>query len=290
MLSFMEDLLEDLAGFGGAATTAQLYALGHSPRKLRNAVELGIASRIKRSWIVSPGANPSIATALEHGGVLAGASALRSYGIWVSRTGPVVVGIPRNRHVPRMAVGVEHIGGRFDVNPMSPWRVSVLDALEQFVRRASRYDAVASLDSALNQKLIGAGDLDTLEQRLPIRCRAWITLVDGSADSGLETFGRLGCIDNGWPVEVQAPIPGGGLADLRIYDWLYTEFDGAEFHDDPEQARRDRERNNRIVRAGGRWHRFSYADIMHRFDESMNTLRILLRQGPNGPVGVYKPL
>lgn len=281
----MERLEEDLLEFGGAAKTCQLYVLGHTRRSLKNAVEHGVARRVRRSWLVLPSANPSIAIALEQGGVLAGASALRSYGIWVTGSGPVVVGIPRNRHVSTAPEGIQRVRGAFDVNALTPWRVSVVDALQQYVRKVGRDDAIASLDSAMHLGLIGESDLKTLHDRLPKRCAKWIDLVDGRAESGLETFSRLGCIDRGWQVEVQAPVPGGGKSDLRLYRWLYVELDGAEFHDAPDRARKDRERNNRIVRAGGRWHRFSYSDIMFNFERSMDTLRMLLRQGPNGQVG-----
>ncbi|MGO1732088.1 hypothetical protein [Agrococcus casei] len=74
------------------------------------------------------------------------------------------------------------------------------------------------------------------------------------------------------------PFRGGSL-DLVINGWLCVEADGAEFHDDEPQARKDRRRNNQIAAAGMRWHRFGYADIVHHLDRSIALLRTLLRQG-----------
>ncbi|HIY65628.1 MAG TPA: endonuclease domain-containing protein [Candidatus Agrococcus pullicola] len=79
-------------------------------------------------------------------------------------------------------------------------------------------------------------------------------------------------------MQIQVSYRGGRL-DLVIDGWLCIEVDGSEFHDVGKQASRDRRRNTQLVRDGYRWHRFGYADVVHRLDETIEVIRILLRQG-----------
>ncbi|HIY66328.1 MAG TPA: endonuclease domain-containing protein [Candidatus Agrococcus pullicola] len=105
--------------------------------------------------------------------------------------------------------------------------------------------------------------------------------MNGRAESGLETLLRLACEDQGWDVEIQVPFRGGRV-DIVINGWLFIEVDGSQFHDVGEQARKDRIRNKQIVQAGFRWHRFGYADVVHRLDETLAVIRaILLAGAPN---------
>ncbi len=84
-------------------------------------------------------------------------------------------------------------------------------ALAQAVCELSREHAVSVLDSAIRLGLV-APDLERVRalargRRGAARLEAWWSLVDGRADSPLETRARLQCVDAGLaPHELQVPV------------------------------------------------------------------------------------
>lgn len=275
----VRDIDADLKAYGYGAPRRALYALGYTKHQLQRAADGGTVERVGRNWVVHPLANPSIATALKAGGLLGGASALRSFGVWVGEQhGDVWVALDPDRTGTR-SPGVRLVWQRYAPDGPHPWRVSIRDALVQYVRATRREFAVAALDSALNKRLVTEAEVRALRDRLPRRCWPWLELVDGRAQSGLESIVRVCCLDRGWQVELQVPIAD-GLADLRLDGWLYVETDGSTWHDGEPQAAKDRRRNTQIVQAGGRWHRLSYSDVMDRLDESITLLARMLSDGP----------
>ncbi len=195
IMSRMRDLRIDLHAVGGAATRANLRALGHPYGAIRRAVERGDLIAIGRSWVLLPDANPSIGLALALRGVLGGASALRSFGVWVTSPTPLQIATRPHAGV-RAADDGERIWGTFELDAKR-WRVSLVDALAQHCARVSREDAIASIDSALHQGLLGERDLGRLFALLPARCRPWRRQLDPRAESGLESLLRVPCRDRG---------------------------------------------------------------------------------------------
>ena len=276
----MRDLQTDLRAHGGATTRAALLKSGHSYRSIRDAVSAGRARAIGRSWVLLPDADPAIAEALRAGGLLGGASALQSFGVWV--THPTRLQIATKPNADRAA----HPTGQRLWLPFEPdrlpWRVSILDALAQHAPRVAREHAIASVDSALHQGLIREEHLADLFARLPQRCAPWRRQLDAAAESGLESLVRVPCRDRGWRLESQVPAPGGGRSDLLIDGWLYVEADGSEYHDNPKQAAKDRRRNSAITAEGGRWLRFGYADVVHGIERTMSVVELVMAQGRPG--------
>ncbi len=273
----MRDLTTELLAAGGAATRGSLLRLGHSYRSIRLAVDRGELRAIGRHWVVLRGVNPSIPVALEQRGVLGGASALRSYGVWVTHQTPVQIATRPHAGLGPAIEG-ERIWGSFECD-VKEWRVSVVHALAQHGERVERDDAIAAIDSAWHRGLIGERELDRVFALLPARCRSWRRLLDPAAASGLESLLRVPCVERGWSVVTQAPAPGGGRSDLLIDGWLYVEADGSEWHDDPARAAKDRRRNSAITAAGGRWLRFGYADVVHDRARALALIALVLSQG-----------
>lgn len=89
------------------------------------------------------------------------------------------------------------------------------------------------------------------------KVREWGPLADGRAESFLETWARVQCIDAGLPpTTLQLPLRDidgnvrarGDLAwQLPDGRWLVVEIDGASIHDAPGSVRRDRRRQNWMV-------------------------------------------
>lgn len=153
----------------------------------------------------------------------------------------------------------------------APW------AIVQSLPDVGLLNLVAILDSALN-----SGAIVTLEavERLARgrrgcrKLRACLDVVDGRAESFLETWARLQCIDAGIPPdELQLLIPGRG-GTVRRGDlawrlpggrWLVVEIDGVVVHGQLAAAYADRERQNEIVSGGGVVVlRFTAADLRRR--------------------------
>lgn len=274
----MRDLTIDMLAAGGAATRAALHELGHSYAAIRRAVERDDLCPIGRSWVLLPDASPSIGLALALSGVLGGASALRSFGVWVTHPTPLQVATRSHAGVVADDDEGQRIRGIVALDAR-PWRVSVVDALAQHCARVPREDAIASIDSALHQGLLGDPELDRLFDLLPARCRSWRRQLDPSAGSGLESLLRVPCRDRGWRVETQVPAPGGGRSDLLIDGWLHVEADGSESHDDPKQAANDRRLAGAIIAAGGRWLRFGPGDVVHERPRTLALIALVLSQG-----------
>lgn len=137
-------------------------------------------------------------------------------------------------------------------------------ALIQALPEWPRDTVVAVPDSMLNRSLITPDEL--LEVRRAVRGRrgaaslhSWWPLVDGRAQSPLETGARLQCFDAGLPapsLQVAIGLDNAGIArgDLgwRRSDGtcVLVEIDGREFHDNPEAVFHDRRRQNSIALAG----------------------------------------
>lgn len=274
----MQPLIDDVRALGGAAPKSRLRLLGHTAKSITLAASRGEVQAIGRKWVASPDADSRILSALSQRGVVGGAAALESYGIWVTDFGRHVTAVPQHAHLLPLPDGIERIQSAFEVDPAAPWRVTVLDALVQYCRRASKLDAVASIDSALKQGLVSKDSLKELRSRLPQRCWPWLKQVDGRSEAGTESYIRVACQDEGWNVEIQVPYRGGRL-DSVIDGWLAIEVDGSKYHDVAEQAQKDRKRNSQLVKDGYRWHRFSYADVIHNLPETLDVIRTLLRQG-----------
>lgn len=276
-------LIDDVDRFGGLVRRRTLVELGHSPRAVQAAVASGRLRSVARSWVASEGAADAAIRAVRARGVLGGASALRSLGVWVSELEHgATIAVPHSgSRLPALAPGDRRVFcRRLQVDPSAPWRASLGDALAQYLPHAPDDDAVATLDSVLNRRLLTRRELREIVAGLPRRVRRLWRLVDGRAASGIETKLRLALERAGLRVEVQVRIDGVGRVDLVVDGWLVVEADGAEFHDSPGRARADRHRNAALVRRGYRWHRFGYEQVMHDLDGCVAVVLELLRR-PN---------
>ncbi len=156
--------------------------------------------------------------------------------------------------------------------------VSVGSALVQALPELPRANAVAVLDDCLRRKILTPEGVEEVRRRLQGRRGTGVLgarvfdRVDARAESPLETFARLQCVDAGLPpdqLQVEIRSPDGhflGRGDLgwrlRNGGWLIAEIDGREFHETPEALLHDRRRQNALVTWGAaRVLRFTATDI-----------------------------
>ncbi|MBD5785821.1 hypothetical protein IF650_06465 [Cellulosimicrobium terreum] len=148
------------------------------------------------------------------------------------------------------------VGGRWVATP--DW------ALAQAVPEMGRRRAVAAMDSARRLGLLSTTGLERAHdlargRRGVARTHSWWGESDARAESPLETFARLDCVDAGIaPDELQVEVHdvgrllGRGDVGWRLPDhrWLIAELDGTDVHSEPEALLRDRARQNDLVACG----------------------------------------
>lgn len=189
------------------------------------------------------------------------------------------VALPGRRYAPgrggvrvrRFATSVAP-GGRAPVVPLG-------SALVQALPELPRDHAVAVLDDVLRRGRLSAAGVEAVRARTTGRrgaasLRHWWTLVDPRAESPLETFARLQCVDerlapDALQLVVRAPdgtfVARCDMAWRRADGrWLLGEVDGREFHDAPSALHRDRRRQNALASLGHTVLRFTAADVMAR--------------------------
>ena len=163
---------------------------------------------------------------------------------------------------------------------LGPFRIAAPPwALSQAVCELDRTRAIAVLDSAIQRGVVGGdalGDVAALAagRRGAARRHDWWGLVDGRAQSPLETEARLQCVDAGIPPDdLQVPIHDaagrvvarGDLGwRLRRGRWLIAEIDGVGPHSGPDALFRDRARQNAVAATGrADMLRFTAEDLAH---------------------------
>ncbi|MFT2818228.1 endonuclease domain-containing protein [Leifsonia sp. A12D58] len=275
-------LTRDIVRFDGIATRSQLRRLGYSQRAILKAIEIRELWPVGRSWLVHSSAQRQPIRAVAIGGRLAAASALVSYGVWVTYTSGLWVASPQTAsRLPLMQLDEHRLWWheRFPVTDDKLWRMSLRDSLAQFARIGAAEDVIASCDSALNSGLLTREELAEVFNRLPRRIRQLLALVDGKAESGLETLLRLAALAQGWTVDIQVRIVGVGRVDLVIDGWLVIEADGAKWHDDDVSRDEDSRREAELILRGYRWHRFRYRQVLEQMPLCMEVIRTILASG-----------
>ncbi|MBZ2199508.1 type IV toxin-antitoxin system AbiEi family antitoxin domain-containing protein [Occultella gossypii] len=210
--------------------------------------------RRRSAWIALLAAGPDA--------VATGMCALVLHGVWglpqVIAPEAMLPGVRANRGPVGVRIRRGPRTGRI-VRVGSARAVDVRTALIQALPELDRNTAVAVMDSALNRELIDTEGLAWVRRHLRARrgarrLEAWWPLVDGRAESPLETHARLDCLDHGLPPEeLQLKVRDGhgrllGRGDLawRREDgtWVVAEVDGEDIHSATPALYRDRNRQN----------------------------------------------
>ena len=275
----------DLIAAGGLARRQTLRDLGHSAHTLKRAVASGLLRVPRRGWVASTSAPSRAVRAVRLGGVLGGSSARENYGIWVDDDhGLVVSCAPTASRLPPLhaderrvwlAAVRPHTGAK-------QWRVSVVDALLQLAQHSDRDSLIASVDSALNKKLLSPGDFRALIDALPARLRSIEREVDGAAMSGTETHIRLALVGAGYRVQTQVFVPTVGEVDILVDGWYILELDSRKHHDGVEQQTVDRRRDGNAGLLGYAHDRFMWSQVRYEIDWCLAVVAARMREGRPG--------
>jgi very-short-patch-repair endonuclease len=197
--------------------------------------------------------------------------------------------VAKRRADPRVVVHQLRLSPQEVCNVSGVNATAPLRTVTDLVCRSDRFTAVSVLDSALNRRLLQAGELAAIPalmrgRRGAVAARRYLREADGRAASPLETRMRLRCADGGVPPhELQFMIQDADGELLGIADaaWprarVVAEADGLGPHGTPAAVFEDRQRQNRIARAGWTVLRFTWKDTL-RPEYIPATVRAALRR------------
>jgi very-short-patch-repair endonuclease len=260
---------------GGIARTSRLLDEGVTRPEIARAVDIGSMRRIQRGWYATGQALPEVVRAVQCGGRVGCATALRLQGVWMMRD-------------PRLHVCIDPGGkSRPTAGIVTHWRRpaphseypmdDVATALQQLARCRPLREVVVAADSVLNRQLatvaeVSAGLSTSALGRLALR------YVDAASESGLESLARVALAQLRIGVRSQVKIPGVGHVDLLIGDRLVLELDGERWHGDDESYEKDRARDAVLVAAGYVVIRCSYRQVMESWSDIEGKIVALVRR------------
>ena len=271
------DVVNMIDDLGGVAPTHRLLAAGARRGQLTRLVRSGAIVRIRQGWYSLPSLPETLVHGIRVGGVTDCVSAALVHGLAVVATPKLHVSVPTHATQLRSPRDARvRLRGADAAELVVHWSrtsrrgVTVQDAPTALVMMAtcqSPERTVAAVDSALRARRFSVEDWAGLTADLPIRLRALVREVDGRAESITESFVRFRLRRLGYSPRVQVPIRGVGRVDLMLGERLVIEVDGWEYHGDPDQFERDRQRDARLAARGFRVLRFSYRQVMTRWGE-----------------------
>lgn len=288
----MPDPAPIIDSLGHIATRQQLIARGCSGFDLTIAVRRGEIRRIRQARYSTPGALFDAVAATRVGGMLAGPSAARSFGLWSGFDTRVHVSVGANSSRLRTNIApslhprvltpdfserqiVVHwlVGGAVPELGPECWRVSWASALRQVVEWCDRETAIACLDTALTKFRLSPAALAEVFRDRPLGERLVAAASRRGSDSGPESVVRQRLLAVGIRViqQVQFAV---GRVDMRVEGTrILLEIDGKEFHDSPEARERDRHRDAELAALNYLVIRLSYARIFGDWDWCLRIIR-----------------
>ena len=113
----------------------------------------------------------------------------------------------------------------------SPWRTTPLQALWQAMHCLDHENAIAAMESAIQEKLLTEAEVRRLGVLAPRRLACGIQQLIPNSGSGNETIVRLRLVAVGYRVEPQGEVPGfGHHQDLVVEDCVGLEIDSKKWH------------------------------------------------------------
>lgn len=231
-------------------TYRELREEGWTRHRIDRAVRSGSLVRLRRGRYVDATTDATVQDAGSLGGRLDCVSLLSLLGVFVLHSEHLHVQFDReaSRLPGRPPSVVPH--WRSSVSGPGDLHADLIEALAQAVVCQGPRAGIASVDSALCLRLISDGEVDAIFDRLPRRYRRLRCLVDGSAESGPETFVRLMLRALGARYETQVRIRGVGRVDFLVDGWLIVECDSRAHHSSWEAQLSDRRRDRAAAAQG----------------------------------------
>jgi very-short-patch-repair endonuclease len=261
---------------GGLAGTYELHGDGFTRGDIRRAVQHRLVIRVRQGWYALPGVRPELIQAARVGGRLTCLSGIRLHGAWQYPTGVLHVSTaanscrlrePTDKARRLSASAPVQVHWRDHEPSGSRLLLAPLDCLSDLVHCQEPEIVMTAVDSALHNGIISIEQWQHLLSRAPAEARNAMADAEPRCESGTETLTRIRLTPFGLQICPQEQIPGVGRVDFLIGERLVIEVDGAEYHTDPERFEADRRRDAVLSRLGYRVLRFSYRQVMYRWQE-----------------------
>jgi very-short-patch-repair endonuclease len=279
-----------VTALGGVARRDQILDAGLSGSDITAAVRRGELRRVRRAHYATATASPDAVAAVRVGGRLGGLSAARTYGAWGGFDVRVHVVVAPN--AARLRVIRDREGTTPDVGDRQVvlhwvdaeagrecWRVPLLDALRQVARWADAETAMATLDTALDLRLISVEMLARAFADEPATSRARSRAARPGSGSGYESIAVRRLRRLGLRVRQQVFVPGVGRVDGEVEDHLLLEIDGGH-HETVEAREVDRRRDAAAAALGRPVIRLSTRRIREDWEGCVADILGVLRHRP----------
>ena len=260
---------------GGVVRTFVLRDAGLSPVSVEAAIAAGRIFRVRRGWVASVDADPSLVGAAERGVVLSCVTQARRNGLWVygREEAPHVAA---RSNSSRAHLAAAHVHWATPVVPRHP------DALEDGIENVlalvatcqPHESALAIWESALRQRVV---DVELLRRlNLAPAARRILEEADQFADSGLETFvvPRLRWL--GLPLRRQIWLHGHRV-DLLIGERIALQIDGG--HHVGAQRAADIAHDADLMLRGYHVIRVTYVQVTEQWPEVQERIMLAVAQG-----------
>lgn len=231
---------------------AELLQGGGAGDEITRAVKAGLLLRLRRDHYAYPDVDPDVAEAVRIGGRLTCVTLLKKLGVFVLRSAGLHMHLAPHMsriRAPKSSSTVLHWSRRTRQG-RARHAVALRDAVLQSILCQEPRAVIATLDSVLHLRLATRAQLDELFMTLPARFQVLLNLVDGSAESGPETYMRLILRTLGLRYETQVLIPGVGRVDFLVEGWLIIECDSREYHEGWDKQVEDRTRDIAAAQLG----------------------------------------
>lgn len=266
-----------VSALNGLAATFELHARGHSRDDIAAAIRSGSILRIRQGWYSHHDVHPALLRAARVGGPLTCVSALDLHGAGLFVSPDLHVSVPHNACRLRMprdarsriadaaASGVvvhwrgRGASGRLLLPPMAAIRDLIM---------CQPPDVVSAIIGLLlhHQPQLWT-EWISYRSAIPAVHQPWVQRIDGICESGIEGLFWFRMRDRQFRLRRQVTIPTVGRSDFLIGARLVIEVDGAEYHASPEAFEADRRRDAVLSALGFRVLRFSYSQVMFRWEE-----------------------
>jgi very-short-patch-repair endonuclease len=271
---------------GGIVHRAHLHRAGATRYAVQAALQRGDLVRIRRDWVAERGCPPDLLRAVRIGGRLTCVSAAQHLKVWVIDDDRFHVAASpsasRLQLVPAKSERARPAFVHWSIPAVAVTSKLAIEPLENILvhlaRCQSHENAVAAIDSALNQGLVRRAQLLRLATTVGGRFAAAVEASDARAASGLETLPRLRLALRGVPMVPQVRIDGHDVDGL-IGERLVLQFDGDMFHSTAPARQRDRREDARLALQGFTVLRYGTPDVMDNWQATEDEILSAMAQG-----------
>ncbi len=291
----MPDPVPIIDSLGHVATRQQLIAADCSGFDLTIAVRRATIWRVRQARYVTPGASTDAVAATRVGGMLAGTSAAKSYGLWsgFDRRLHLSVGDNSSRLRTNFAPALDRerltpdfsdraIALHWLVNGAVPelgpecWRVPLSTSLRQVVAWSDLETSIACLDSARTQFDLSTTMLADIFSDAPASDRLRVGESKPGSDSGSESIVRQRLTAAGFVVVQQVQFPGMRVDVQVAGTQVLIEVDSEEFHGASEAQQRDLRRDEALAEWGFVVVRLPFEQIFGDWQSCLQKIRLAI--------------